>query len=167
MGLHDLLTKTQVNSIVQIVQEQCRKYRNCEREFSKCYYEPYGSNRKKHGLTYAIISGFIPDKTEISEMTIRKVEYGSYRQPELVGEKIVLNIYSNSNQLDSKFIWERCAKYNADMSTNPIFGCIIYEADEKYNLVRLTLKVLNRYAACVSEFLLYERPAITEVGISA
>lgn len=161
MKLEDFLTNNQISIITNIIMQKCTEYRQYEKQREKYCYEPYMVGRQQYDLTGFILSGFIPNTDAVPAMCINEIKYGHGRcQPELVGDNVILNIYSESNDLSSQYIFNQCAKYNIDLNKKPTFGCLIFETDESYYLIMLTLKIMDRYANCIEKFIVYKKPEL-------
>ena len=160
MELNDFLTNEQITVIRDIIRERCTRYRELIAQLDRMCYAPYMLGRR-HDFTGVILSGFLPNTDVVPGMTITDVKYGrGLSQPELVGENIVLNIYNGSNPLNSQYIQEQCTTYNANLNARPLFGCILFEADNNYRLTKLTLQMLDWYANNIDVFVLYEAPRL-------
>ena len=166
MDLKNYITEKQQHEICSIIQMQCRRFQEMEREYRSLFYEPYISMRQKYSVTTAVLSGFTPH-TAITGFKISIIHYGLHgklAQPELKSERAILQIYSNGSNLNARVFKERCATYNEDFSTLPVFIPVVFYADEKGNLRRINAILPNKDGIQVEQFSLYTRPKLEVVG---
>lgn len=166
MDLENYITTKQQHEICSIIQTQCRRFQEKEREFRSLFYEPYISMRQKYLVTAVVLSGFTPH-TAITGFEISTIHYGLHdklAQPELKSERAILQIYSSSSKLNARVFKERCATYNEDFSTLPVFISIVFHADEKGNLRKINAILPNKDGIQVEQFSLYTRPKLEVVS---
>ena len=84
--------------------------------------------------------------------------------PELKSERAILQIYSNGSSLNAKVFMERCAEYNKDFSTLPVFMPIIFFTDAKGYLNRINAVLPNEKGVQVQQFPLYAKPKLEVVS---
>lgn len=153
------LTENQINRIVDIIQEQCKRYSKLQSMEQELYYAPYAKMRKQHDITSAILSGFRPNENSIPGLKIEAVPYGrknTYTQPELQNENVVFHIVSHQNNLKSNFYLEKCKEYNSLPETKPIYALIIFTTTRKGYLKRIDMAVPNSQGKIVTSIPLYE-----------
>ena len=166
MNLENDITAKQQREICGIIQTQCRRFQEMEREYRTLFYEPYIAMRQKHSVTAAVLSGFTPT-TAITGFEINIIQYGLHdklAQPELKSERAILQIYSNGSSLNAKVFMERCAEYNKDFSTLPVFMPIIFFTDAKGYLNRINAVLPNEKGVQVQQFPLYAKPKLEVVS---
>ena len=137
--IDELPTRTQIDAIAQIISQRCQWFARAEEENNGLYSDVYSPMRKGHNITLAVISGFLPE-TEIEGFHIVPVEYGiGQRQPELIGERVILHIYRDSNPAETKIVKRRCDEYNKDFIHFPLFAYLKYKEREDGSLKSLQL----------------------------
>lgn len=55
MNLENYITAKQQQEICGIIQTQCRRFQEMEREYRTLFYEPYIATRQKHSVTAAVL----------------------------------------------------------------------------------------------------------------
>lgn len=153
-----LLTEKQKNSIVEVVQTQCRRFQDLEEQ--GLFYEPYTEMRKKHIATSAVISGFAPGRLNIEGITVRDLYYGlkdKMAQPELQCNNGAFHIYSNGSDLKGEIILERCREMNQDITIVPVFFLIIVTMNKDGVLSRIDIKLPNANGVIVEELCIYQK----------
>lgn len=155
----DLLTKTQIEQIVNVIEDRCRRFRSFEYQYESLFYEPYTTMRHKHTVTSAVISGFAPGQCHIEGITSRDLNYGlndKLCQPELRCANGVFHIYSNGSDLKGKKIKERSKEYNFDITKTPLFFIIVVYIDQDGYFIAIDICVPNVDAKIVKRTTIYK-----------
>lgn len=162
MNLEDFVDRKQQQEIITIIQTQCHRFQEQERQFQSLFYGPYVTMRHKYSLTSAVLSGFTPN-TAVSGFQIDVVHYGlndMLCQPELRSKKAIVQIYSDGSNLNSKVFKDRCAKYNHDLTTMPVFLPFVFYANVKQGLNRIIALLPDKEGKPVSQYSIYEMPKL-------
>lgn len=160
MNIDELIEKRLQTEIIEIIKEQCRKYREFSRMDYELYYEPYTVMRNKYMLTYAVISGFAPNRLNIEGLTSIDINYGLNEklcQPELICENGIFHIYSKGSDLCGKKIIERSKKYNTNIDEYPLFFVIIFDVSKEGYLNSVEIRIPNSEGKMVESYFIYQR----------
>ena len=154
MDIKEILSESQIISIVKIIRDRCRLFYERNEDL---YYNPYAMMRKKHALTCAILTGFAPMNMKIEGLASRDVNYGLQNkmcQPELYNENAVFHIYSNNVNIEkNNLVRTRCEQLNRDIeNTKPNFYIIRFKTNGSDQLVGLTLLLPNKDVRIIDEY---------------
>ena len=164
--INELLTQTQINQIINIIKDRCRRFQSFETQYESLFYEPYTQMRHKHTATSAIISGFAPSNFQIDGITSTDLNYGLNEkmvQPELRCEKGVFHIYSNGSALKGKKILERCKEMNSDITKTPSFFIIVVFVTKEGIFNKAEICLPNKYGVIVNRMTIYEATKLNAI----
>ena len=139
------LTQHEIDEIVKIIQKQLFRYQQREKQYPNLFYDSYLAYRKQHEITAVILSGFTPE-TNTENFDIDLVFYGKGKkmaQPELKNQNIILHICNIDCGFSSLPYKDNCTRYNTDLLSKPIFGCIIFSVNQYGILKSISLKIPN------------------------
>lgn len=74
MNLENYITAKQQREICGIIQTQCRRFQEMEREYRTLFYEPYIAMRQKHSVTAAVLP---------NEKGVQVQQFPLYAKPKL------------------------------------------------------------------------------------
>ena len=131
MSIFDYLNEEQIEKIKSVIKIQCEQAaRNDAVQRNRIptdIYEKLKRGRKAHNVTGDIyVALFYPENT-IEGLSKELVNNGSYIQPELGNENVLIHIYHQTNKLDSKLVKDRIVGHKE-------FFCIRYDVDKAYRL---------------------------------
>ena len=150
-------SEPQLEAIISILLKQCSlivaREATDRKDYPELYDELYMKGRK-HSYTAAVLAGF-QESTSIPGMRIKKQKYGRIHwQPEIIGESVILQIYSSEASLKTREIREKCTQYN--VAGSPIEYCILqFFLNRKGRLSKVDLVKLNKEARIISRVPVY------------
>ena len=146
------LSSEQAQAIISILVHQCDLIEERDNRDRKDYpdlYDPDYENLRSHSRTAAVLAGF-RENTCLPGMSIRKRHYGiGHVQPEIVGEHIILQIYSINSSLSIDEIIDKCHEYNNGVNQRR-FNVIQFRMSDKGHLTSADLIDFNQNGEIIS-----------------